>query len=64
MLPPPWGEGGTGEEFLIVDFCWLIDNSKQPDPGAVNVNHQESSIDNDSLGRRLMVGQVPLEHFV
>jgi len=25
-------------------------------------SQSESSIDNDSLGRRLMVGQVPLEH--
>jgi hypothetical protein len=60
-----WGGGrrvAVDEEFLIVDFCLLIDNWDAP----LGFNPQ-SKVENqrlDSLGRRLMVGQVPLEHFV
>jgi hypothetical protein len=49
-------------EFLIVEIRLLHDNSR-----ARTGFNQQSSIQPSSiglLGRRLMVGQVPLEHFV
>jgi hypothetical protein len=48
------------DEFLIVDFCWLHENDRAPG----GVNSTSEAINNGILGRRLMVGQVPLEHFV
>ena len=46
-------------EFLIVEIRLLHDN-RVPVRGPINI--QRSTI--ERLGRRLMVGQVPLEHFV
>ena len=50
-----------GREFLIVEFCLLIDNWSAP---LGFHNNRKSTINHGLLGRRLMVGQVPLEHFV
>jgi hypothetical protein len=44
-------------ELLIVDFSLLQDNARST---SEKFNRQSL----DLLGRRLMVGQVPLEHFV
>ena len=58
-----WQAAVVDEEFLIVDFGLLIENLTVPRLGVQStINHQ--AINNGLLGRRLMVGQVPLEHFV
>ena len=51
---------GDRQKFLIVDFCLLIENEAAP----CGANQKARIINHDLLGRRLMVGQVPLEHFV
>ena len=48
-------------EFLIVDFGLLNENRRAPFLGFIQPNHHSTI---GLLGRRLMVGQVPLEHFV
>jgi hypothetical protein len=55
-------KGFCRREFLIVEIR-LLNENRVPVKG-VQPTIKTSSINNGLLGRRLMVGQVPLEHFV
>jgi hypothetical protein len=56
----------VGFEFLIVEFSLLVDNWDAPLGVPLTIESQQSTIavNHGLLGRRLMVGQVPLEHFI